>query len=112
MAEIWKTWVFYFCSWYYNCVETGRVSENNVGAPKLWNNVWCTTKLFIFQYCNSNFKLFSIASHWVISLSTLLYQKLLSLISLLGFLYPFGHWFMASFLYRSQIYIDIALSGS
>ena len=68
--------------------------------------------MVIFQYCDSNIGVFSVAPHLVIALLTLRQQNLSFLISLLQFLLSFVDWFMASFLYcfpysyRSSNYCD------
>ena len=63
-------------------------TKNIIGAIKMQNN------FKLYQYCDNNIGIFSIATHLVIALPILRKQKLLLLISLLNFLY-----FMASFLY-------------
>ena len=37
------------------------VGENVIGAPKIRNNFWCTSKYLFLQYSNANIGLFSIA---------------------------------------------------
>ena len=47
------------------------MSGENISAPKMRNNFWCTIKFFIlFKYCYSNIGLFTIATNIVIALIT------------------------------------------
>ena len=53
-----------------NCVRD-KLDKNIIGAPKMRYHFWYPIKMIIFQYCEDNIGLFSIAPHLVIALLTL-----------------------------------------
>ena len=58
------------------CICT--VGENIIGAPKMQNHFWCPIKLLLFQYCDSDIRLFYTAPCKVIALNLLCFNLSIS----------------------------------